>query len=53
MQARTWDEAYKMAMAAGWDAGSRATKRGEDFWEAATETFHRVMAALGYPTHAS
>jgi hypothetical protein len=49
LTAKTYGEAYKLSHAAAWDAGIRATKRGEDFGDAAVDTFNRVMAALGYP----
>ena len=44
----TYKEAYKVAMAAGWDAMIRAGG-GKKGYDEARETFEKVMAANGYP----
>jgi hypothetical protein len=50
----TFHDAYRIAHAAGWDAGNRrmageqrAAWDAED-WNHAVATFHRVLAALGF-----
>jgi hypothetical protein len=58
-QVSDYEQAYKIAMSAGWDAGNRsAAKAGrkawdEKDWDLAAQTQRQVMASLGhqFPTH--